>query len=66
MMQISIGVLVFIVGTVLLLSGILRGNFKIFGAEVKGKISNFFIRLIASVLGLVLILFGILLFVSQY
>lgn len=57
--SIYIGGLVFILGSVLLLSSILRGRFKIFGAEVTGKIHNPFLRFIAFILGLFFILVAI-------
>lgn len=55
----GLAVLEFILGAVLLLIGIVGGNFTLFGAKVKGKISNLFMRVIVSVLGLFFILVAI-------
>lgn len=45
----------FTLGAILLLIGILGGNFKIFGAEVASSVSNPFIRFLSFVFGIIFI-----------
>jgi hypothetical protein len=54
----SITIAAFVFGAVLLLIAIMGGGFKLFGAEVAGK-AGILMRLVAGMLGLFLILFGI-------
>src|SRR5271167_1846474 len=59
----SITIAAFVLGAVLLLIAILRGGFKIFGAEVDGTAGRFG-RIFAGLLGVILIAIG--LFSSLY
>ena len=59
----SITIAAFVLGAVLLLIAILRGGFKIFGAEIEGTAGRFG-RIFAGLLGIILI--GIGLFSSLY
>jgi hypothetical protein len=54
---ITIGV--FILGAILVLIGILGGNFKLFGAEVATTISNPLLRFVAFILGIIFLIIGI-------
>lgn len=51
---IQIGLLV--LGGVLILIAILGGNFKLFGAEVTATVSNVYLRFVAFLLGVFLLL----------
>ncbi|GEM_PF-1569688 len=54
-MPASIQIGLFALGAVLILIGFAGGNFKLFGAEVAATISNRFLRFIAIVFGVVLL-----------
>jgi hypothetical protein len=47
----------FVFGLILILIGLLGGNFKLFGAEISTKISNIWFRSVVGIFGVLLVVY---------